>query len=136
MKMAECNEHVEIDSNPLKLSTHQLFQRPGCIPLSPQQQSSSDLSSSVTDSSIVTTGEYLNRPTKDDQSVDDDENVWWEELSAEKQANLEYSEANAADPQLQFPSSSLVHRPHNDESMDFWLNLYMEAGEWPELPEL
>ena len=73
---------------------------------------------------------------KDDQSVDNDENVWWEELSAEKQANLEYSEANAADPLLRFPSSPLVYRPHNDESMDFWLNLYMETGEWPELPEL
>eukprot|EP00268_Persea_americana_P055938 TRINITY_DN6548_c0_g1_i1.p1 TRINITY_DN6548_c0_g1~~TRINITY_DN6548_c0_g1_i1.p1 ORF type:complete len:108 (-),score=22.11 TRINITY_DN6548_c0_g1_i1:987-1310(-) len=107
MKIAECNEHVEIDSNPLNPSTHQLIERPGCIPLSPQQQSSSDLSSSGTYSSIVSTGEYL-----------------------------EYSEANAADPLLRFPSSPLVYRPHNDESMDFWLNLYMETGEWPELPEL
>lgn len=131
--MAECNEHVELDSKPSSFSTGS----PGCIPLSPQQQSSSDVSSSpaATHSSIATTGEYLNTAMKDDQSADGDEIAWWKAISAEKQGIHECSEANAADPQLQFPFFSDLCGPHNDECMAYWLNLFMGAGDlgWPEL---
>ncbi|KAJ8616056.1 hypothetical protein MRB53_035428 [Persea americana] len=139
METAECNVHVEIDSKPTDLSTHHTFQNSGVyIPLSPQQQSSSDDSSSLTDSLSNRTIDHLNSGMKED------ENLWSEALSIEKSEDsmVECFAANAGDPQLQFPFSpnSLggIISPlglNSDDDMNFWLNIYMGAEEWPELPE-
>lgn len=136
---ADYNVHVDIDSKPTDLSTPQTFQNSdGYTPLSPQQQSSSDDSSSANDSSSNATVDHLNSGTKEY------ENLWSEALSTEKPDNsmVGYFEANAGDPQLQFPfsPSSLggIISPlglNNDNDMNFWLNVYVGAGEWPELLE-
>ena len=34
------------------------------------------------------------------------------------------------------PSAELLSRSNGDESMDFWLRVFMEAGEFGELPEI
>ncbi|XP_010262320.1 PREDICTED: myb-related protein Myb4 [Nelumbo nucifera] len=121
--------------------TNPRFESPTCPPVSPQQ-SSSDISS-VTESSVVT-GENQNTGIKE-ENVDScswetipeiDESFWFEALSADNSGTSDDYPATITDQQLQFPSEPVYAYGWNmDDGMDFWYNLFIKAGELPELPE-
>ncbi|KAF8401876.1 hypothetical protein HHK36_012825 [Tetracentron sinense] len=123
---------------------HRSFKCPGYALMSPQQ-SSSDFSSG-TDSSVVT-GENNFSGVKD-ENIDSsetfpeiDENFWWETLPAEN-STMPSDLPQVTDPRLQFPFSPVskmesvdAYSTNMDNGMDFWYNLFIKAGETPDLPE-
>ncbi|KAF6154793.1 hypothetical protein GIB67_032405 [Kingdonia uniflora] len=92
------------------------------------QPMSSPQHSSNTDTSVVT-GENRDFPQAD-------ENLWSEALPMENfslsSEDFTATGIESADPRLQFPFSPLSNAY---ESMDFWYNLIMETGEFPEIPD-
>ncbi|XP_058101635.1 transcription factor MYB4-like [Magnolia sinica] len=143
-EMLDLEAYMESDLKHENFPNHQGFESANYVPVSPQQ-SSSDLSSQGTDCSARSC-EERNIVTVDEQTTKINGNSWGNVLSADNSGMPEdFFPAIASDPQLQFPfSSSLFSEPvyphlygqDNDDSMDFWLNVFIEAGALPELPEI
>ncbi|KAL3507641.1 hypothetical protein ACH5RR_033023 [Cinchona calisaya] len=128
----------------------------GCAPVSPQH-SSSELST-VTDSSAVTDSTNNNTVIIKQEKMESleyfpqiDESFWSEELSVNNNANMQselihHGVATNELVQFQLPSSPMAAAANDyedvnaytsrfDDGMDFWYNLYIRAGELPDLPE-
>ncbi|KAJ9169611.1 hypothetical protein P3X46_017780 [Hevea brasiliensis] len=138
----EPDELVNLSNLPGSESSEDMEYRP----ISPQQCSSSEISS-------VTTGDDANNNISSTnlESSDDfpemDENFWSEVLSsdhsspeinfpttvvAEAQFQIPFSTLeNAMEPAVQYACNSNVY-----DSMEFWYNLFTRAGESLELPEI
>ncbi|XP_077210438.1 transcription factor MYB30-like [Tasmannia lanceolata] len=130
MEKSELYTNIEREYKPSNFLSHQRFENFGHIPVSPQQ-SSSDFSSSGNDSSVVTS-ENLNMIIKDEEGLNIFDTILSEALSVEKPDVPEEFPANAANPKLQFqPSSASFH----DNSIDFWLNLLIQADDISWLPK-
>ncbi|OAY32638.1 transcription factor MYB14 [Manihot esculenta] len=114
-------------------------------PISPQQCSSSEISS-------VITGDYANNNMSSmklelwDDFPEMDENFWSEVLSSDQstsasdfpataeavQFHIPFSTLeNAMEPAAQYACNSSMH-----DSMEFWYNLFTRAGKSPELSEI
>ncbi|KAI3469772.1 hypothetical protein Pfo_026435 [Paulownia fortunei] len=100
------------------------------------QQSSSEMSS-VTDSStemekMVVKNEEMDYSSEYFPHID--ESFWSEELSKEG-VDCPSAEKTNDNVHLQFPSMESVEDSRIDDSMDFWYNLFIRAGDMPDLPE-
>ncbi|KAI3973060.1 hypothetical protein MKX01_019718, partial [Papaver californicum] len=111
----------------------EMSQQSADISVSPQQSSSSDFSSGVDDSLVLTTDDF-NMGIKDedadyssqafpriDDNVSDADNCYMPE-----------------EPKVELPVSavSTTSLPNIDEDMEFWYSIFVGAGELTELPEL
>lgn len=113
----------------------------GCAPASPQH-SSSELST-VTENDLAIKQEKMGSPEYFPQI---DESFWSEEFSVDN-ANVQseiHDGLATNDMQFQFPLSPAAASDEDvnayisnfDDGMDFWYDLFIRAGELPDLPEL
>ncbi|KAL5990589.1 hypothetical protein ACLOJK_011491 [Asimina triloba] len=137
--VSKCNiaylggDHLKLVNFP----TDQRYESHGNVPTSPQQ-SSSNISTSATDSSVVTGENVRTAAVKAEYIGATDENLWSEALSGENTAMSEYSGEKAVDPRtkFQFLPASLETGLQNEDGMDFWLNHFLNIeGEFIELPK-
>lgn len=141
---ANCHTKKQIDENsnfePKIAKESQNFENSTDFSVSPQQSSSSELSSGV-DSSMVTTDnfdmgikdEYVDYSSEAFPGIDD--NI----LFKENFYMAENFNETLDEPRIQFPISTISTKtlPTNgDEDMEFWYNIFVGAGEFTELPEL
>ncbi|KAF3780605.1 Myb-related protein [Nymphaea thermarum] len=128
-------------------------------PASPQQSSCNFSSSSTESSSILT---YENRAAvasaAEDECMDSLESNWtqtsntigfwpenlsgmdefWLEALQEEKLNGQeesFPAGRVMDPSYQAPLSPLTFPVYEDDNMDFWLNVLMEAGQMQSIPE-
>ncbi|KAF9609295.1 hypothetical protein IFM89_015540 [Coptis chinensis] len=98
------------------------------------QQSSSEFSCGTDSSSFVTADNQDMATNEDNESSDNffdiDENFWADSLLFE---NLDFSPPTAIEAELQ--DSFTPCNSNMDDSMDFWYDLFIKAGEQPVLPE-
>ncbi|GFP83363.1 myb-related protein myb4 [Phtheirospermum japonicum] len=103
------------------------------IVTSPQQCSSE--MSSVTDSSMekmTVKSEEMDYSSENFPHID--ESFWSDELSKDNN-NCSSADKVNDDFQSQFPLVQIMEDAKSDESMDFWYNLFIRAGDMPDLPE-
>ncbi|KAJ4956874.1 hypothetical protein NE237_013657 [Protea cynaroides] len=134
---SECDANTMRQSEPMNDPTQFMkIEKQGHDPVSPQQFSS-DFSPGRADSSVETS-ENINM---DSSAID--ESLWSEALSSSETSGVpgDYP-AMELDPELQFlfspvpTSESICSFGLNiNEDMDFWYNLFIQAGESVELPE-
>ncbi|KAK6161300.1 hypothetical protein DH2020_004681 [Rehmannia glutinosa] len=101
------------------------------IVTSPQQCSSE--MSSVTDSSIEkkeVKNEEMDYSSEYFPQID--ESFWSEELSKD---DVYCPSADKTEDEDRFPFMQNVEDARSDDSMDFWYNLFIRAGDMPDLPE-
>ncbi|RZC68865.1 hypothetical protein C5167_032022 [Papaver somniferum] len=127
-KQRQVNENTKVEPS--------VSQQSADNSVSPQQSSSSDFSSGVDDSLVLTTDDF-DMGIKDedadyssgafpriDDNVSDADNYYMPEVLAE--------------PKEEFPvaATSTTSVPNIDEDMEFWYSIFVGAGELTELPEL
>ncbi|PIA45362.1 hypothetical protein AQUCO_01700716v1 [Aquilegia coerulea] len=103
------------------------------------QQSSSEFSSGADSSSVIsvdnhdmgTMGEYNE---SSDNFFDIDESFWTDALAVEN-FNMPGDFSPSASNETQVQSSISSNSSNNDDGMDFWFDLFIQAGMQPVLPE-
>ncbi|XP_022874612.1 transcription factor MYB4-like [Olea europaea var. sylvestris] len=103
------------------------------------QHCSSEMSS-VTDLSEKTVSKHEEMDYSSEYFPHIDETFWSDELSTDDNTNVQSSNFPAAKDEVQFgfPSSSEeidAGISKVDDSMDFWYNVFIRAGDMPDLPE-
>lgn len=94
------------------------------------RQSSSEISS-VTDTSMIVKNEEVDYSSEYFPQIDD--SFWSEELP-DKDADCLRMETHEEDI-MEFPLMESVDHSRNEDSMDFWYNLFIRGGDMPDLPE-
>ncbi|XP_008805219.1 transcription factor MYB30 [Phoenix dactylifera] len=116
--------------------------KPSPVPVSPSpSQSCSDISSSATTNSSAIIGEIGIKEECTDSSAElpeMDDSFWSEALSIENcDAPMDYNMIAGPPPNsLSDAFSTFSPSNYNDDDMNFWLKLLMEAGDFQELPEI
>ncbi|KAF5189475.1 Transcription factor myb15 [Thalictrum thalictroides] len=105
------------------------------------QQSSSEYSSGADSSSVISSVENNDMGTKgdcneySDNFFDIDESFWTDALAAENINMLgDFSSSPSNETQVQSSISSF-NSNNSDDGMDFWFDLFIQAGMQPVLPE-
>lgn len=106
--------------------------------VSSPQQYSSEMSSVInpcsTDKHLVAKHEETGNSSEYFPQIDD--SFWSEELSTNSPVKENVNERDAGETSLE--TKEIVEKgdsKENDESMDFWYNLFIGAGDMPDLPE-
>ncbi|KAG1359751.1 Transcription factor MYB4 [Cocos nucifera] len=131
-------------SRPEKLQSipvagHQKLEYPSLDPVSPSQ-SCSEISSSATNSSIIT-GDISNAGIKEgcmdssEELLGIDASFWSEELPVDDCGTPLMDCSMLAGPPLGDPFPFSPSNFSNDDA-NFWLNIFMGAGDFQELPEI
>ncbi|XP_077228025.1 transcription factor MYB30-like [Tasmannia lanceolata] len=123
----EARRPIEIESTPSDFPTHQRFKNSDHLPVSPQH-SSCDFSSSGNDSSVATS-KNGNMTVKNEEGLDIFDTVRSDTLLPEN------FPATATEPQNQFQISSIANL-YSDDSMNFWVDLLIQVGDMPGMPEI
>ncbi|OAY34594.1 transcription factor MYB30 [Manihot esculenta] len=106
--------------------------------ISPQQCSSSEISSVITGDDASHNNMSSMKVEESDDFPEMDENFWSEVLSSDNSSSGSNFPA-AAQFQIPFSTVGNAMEPavqYGYDSMDFWYNLFTKAGESPELPEI
>ncbi|XP_072956927.1 transcription factor MYB4-like [Typha angustifolia] len=132
-KRKECGARASAASNPttaLEFNAESRRQRfdstPSVVSMS-QEQSSSENSSSVSDSYAYNTAASKEESFSSQEVQEIDESFWSEALSMDDCASHLEVVVPSSDPFLSFGAS-------NSDDMDFWMRVFMEAGEMKDLP--